>query len=84
MDRVPTVNAVDSVLSGGCGGVIADHVEEDVLNWAGRLGWLPMREIPYGQRKEQASSRCTDYRLRVLPWPFGIAREKEKFQIKTC
>ena len=49
----------------------------------GRLGWLPVRESPSGQRKEQANSWCTDYRLRVLPWPFGIAREKEKFQIKT-
>lgn len=38
MDRVPTVNAVDSVLSGGCGGVIADRVEEDVLNWAREVG----------------------------------------------
>ena len=38
MDRVPTINAVDSALSGRCGGVTADCVEEDVLNWAREVG----------------------------------------------
>lgn len=35
---LPTVNAVDSALSGGCGGLIADRVVEEVLNWAREVG----------------------------------------------
>lgn len=35
---LPTVNAVDSALSGVCGGVIADRVMEEVLNWAREVG----------------------------------------------
>lgn len=49
----PTVNAVDSALSGWCGGVIADRVEEDVLNWAGEVGLATYEIVTMGRGKSR-------------------------------